>query len=523
MRIKHLFSLVLSVIFFATAAQAAYAVPVRTYGGVTPDAGIYTLKAENGGLGNLAPNSSATVDSYLFQCRASGSDACSTSHNSDATLVNKWQNYVTVPQLGSSATQVKHAIGPLPYGQCGRIQYDQGINGIDGAIGGWVYDFGRDCSNTIAQNATCSSQQPINTQFRLTGNGGWISGNDMNGVNLRTGQQIDVNCFAKNGSALLEGGAIDVTSPDGRTNRLANSSELRAMNLLQTGTYTFTCSSTTIASCSDTDSFRVNAVGTTTPSPYPTPAASPTPNPTPNPTPTPNATPNPQVSTCDSLQVVGGNNSLVPAKVTLRARGSDNKGNIQAYRYYFGDGTRVETTDAEITHEYNMSGTFIARVDVKDSVGNYKSSNSCEAAVYVTPSSVESHKNGCSDVFVTADNGAKAPSTVKFTITGYDNKGNIQGYKLDFGNGIVKESDGRTFEQRYDKTGTYPIRAYVKNSSGEWVGGSESCSRNVTIGSTKPLYQQPSTGTPAALPLFGLGSGAVGVVLEVSRRKLRGS
>lgn len=516
---RFVFSLLLSVGFLAAAARPAYAVPVRTYGSVTPELGRYTLKSETTGNGNFAPGSSATVDSYLYQCKSAGTAACSTEHNSDATLANKWQNYVGVPELNQSSIEVRNQIGKLPFGQCGRIQYDQGIVGVPGAIGGWVYNFGKDCAGAPAQTTTqgnaCTSQQPVNTQFRLSGNGGWVSGNDMTGLNLKTGQNIDVNCFAKNGSALLEGGFIDLRKPDGSVVRVSSTAELRNVTLDQVGQYTYTCSSATINSCADADSFSVSAAVTASPSPVPTPVA------TPATSPTPSATPIAQVSSCDNLQVTGGNSSNIPAKVTLRARGSDNKGNIQAYRYYFGDGTRVETTDAEVTHEYTVSGTFVARVDIKDSLGNYKSSNACEAYVYVNPSSVESHKYGCSDVYVTADNGAKAPSLVKFDVTGYDNKGNIQGYKLDFGNGIVKESNGRTFEQRYDTSGTFPIRAYVKNSSGEWVGGTDTCTRTVTIGSSRPLTRQPSTGVPTALPLLGLGSGTIGVVLEVVRRKFR--
>jgi len=509
MRTRLIFSLVLSIGFLLSAAQAVYAVPVRTYGSISPTQGAYRLKSENGGNGNLSPNSSVTVDSYLFQCKSAGTDGCSTQHNSDATLVTKWSNYVTVPQLNSSSDEVRHSISSLPYGQCGRIQYDQGITGIDGAVGGWVHNFGSDCPNTPPQAATCSSQQPVNTQFRLSGNSGWVSGADMNGLNLRTGQQIDVNCFAKNGAAQLEGAVIDVKRPDGSVIRATTTPQLLNGTLTQVGQYTFTCSSSTINSCSDVDTLTVATVGTASPSPVPSPS------------PTPSPTPNPQVSSCDSLQVISGNNSNVPAKVVLRARGSDNRGNIQAYRYYFGDGTRVETTDSEVTHEYNVSGTFMARVDIKDSVGNYKSSSTCEAQVYVNSSSVETHKSACSDIFVTADNGAKAPSLVKFDLTGYDNKGNIQGYKIDFGNGVIKESTGRTFEQRYETSGTYPVKAYIKNSKGEWVGGNETCSRTITIGSSRPLTTQPSTGTPTALPLLGIGSGAAGVIIEVARRKLR--
>jgi len=315
---RFIFSLILSIGILAAAAQSVYAVPVRTYGSVAPDIGKYILKSENAGNGNFAPNSSVSIDSYLFQCKSAGTDACSTQHINDAALVQKWQNYVTVPQLNSSSSEIKHNIGALPYGQCGRIQYDQGVVGIDGAIGGWVYNFGKDCDGATNQTSTCSAQQPINTQFRLSGNGGWVSGNDMTGLNLKTGQQIDVNCFAKNGSALLAGGVIDMRKPDGTVVRASSNAELRNLSLTQVGQYSFTCSSTTIASCSDADALSVTSLGTATPTPLPTPVPTPIPTPLPTPrvSPTPSPTPHPQVSTCDSLQVVGGNNSHVPAKVT---------------------------------------------------------------------------------------------------------------------------------------------------------------------------------------------------------------
>lgn len=513
-------ALFLSFGLWTAATEVAYAVPVRTYGGVNSKSGFYKLKSENGGNGNLTPGSTVTVDSYLFQCKSSGTDACSTQHNVDAVLVQKWQNNLTVPNLNGVSPQVSHSYGNLPFGMCGRVQYDQGVVGVDGAIGGWVYDFGQDCpetTTTLAQNLTCSSQRQINTQFRPSGNGAWVSGADMSDASLRTGQQVDVNCFAKTGAALLAGGVIDVKSPDGQKTRVSNTAELRNFALTQTGRYTFTCSSTAIDNCADTDTFTVRAVNAS-PTPSPSPRSTPTPRPTPQPSPTPGVS---HRSTCDKLDVVEGNDANVPAKVKLKAFGSDNKGAIQAYRFYFGDGTRLETTNQEVTHEYTSSGKFTARVDIKDSLGNYVGSDACEAEVRVKSSSVESHKYGCSDLFISADNGAKAPSLVKFTITGYDNKGNLQGYKLDFGNGVVKESDGRTFEQRYDRSSTYPIKAYVKNSSGEWIGGNDSCQRSIVIGSSTPLQHQPSTGTPTALPLFGLGSGVAGVMLEVARRKLR--
>jgi hypothetical protein len=121
-------------------------------------------------------------------------------------------------------------------------------------------------------------------------------------------------------------------------------------------------------------------------------------------------------------------------------------------------------------------------------------------------------------MFVTANNGGRAPSTVKFTVTGYDNKGSVSQYKLDFGNGVVKESEGQTFEQLYDKSGTYVVRGYIKNSKGEWVTN-DTCKRTMTIGSTQPLVVQPSTGTPTFLPILGISSGAIGMGLELLRRR----
>jgi hypothetical protein len=503
---KILFSLVCAFLFILASASTAYAVPVRTYGGVNATSGNYYLQSDNTGNGNLNPGSQVTVDSYVFQCKSSGSAACSTEWNSDATLVQKFQNTVTVPGLNQRTSQITHTFS-LPYGQCGRVQYDQGIVGIPGAVGGWVYDFGRSCDNaspapSASPSLSCSGQLPVLIQFRTANTGQWQSGSSF-GTSLRPNQAIDINCFAKNGTALLDGGYIDVTLPDGQHSRVSNTAEARNYVLNQGGSYNFTCASSTMSSCTSADYLSVNL------------------NPTPRPHHEPQQPATSQQSSCNSLQVVGGNNSLVPAKVTLRTSASDNKGNIQSYRYYFGDGQQQETTQAEVQHDYNVSGNFIARVDVKDSQGNWKTNSSCETTVYVQSSSIESAKSDCSDVYITADNGGKVPSKVTFNVTGYDNKGSIQAYKVDFGNGVAKESNASYFEQVYDRPGTYPIYAYIKNSSGNWVGGDDSCYKTLTIGSNRPLTVQPSTGTPTALPLLGFGSGIIGLSIEAIKRKIK--
>ncbi len=364
-------------------------------------------------------------------------------------------------------------------------------------------------TTTTTSAGSCSDQQIVLIQFQKPGASSWQGGSSFTNQNLQKGQQINVNCFAKTGSALLAGGYIDMTDPNGQTRRVSDTSELRNYSVDLSGTYSFTCRSATINDCTSSDSFVVQGsnppVQTNPPVQSQPPAAMPQPA--------------PQRSSCENLEIAGGNNSLVPATVTLRARGYDNKGNIQRYRFFFGDGQQVESDQPEVSHQYNVSGNFVARADVKDTQGNWKTSSSCETTVTVQSAPVESYKYGCSNVYITADNNSRAPSKVTFEVTGYDNKGNLQAYNLDFGNGITKESTGRSFEQIYTSAGTYVINAYVKNSQGNWIGDDASCRRTVTIGSNTPLTSQPSTGTPTFIPVAGAMSGILGLSVQVLKKK----
>jgi hypothetical protein len=343
---------------------------------------------------------------------------------------------------------------------------------------------------------SCSAQMPVNTQFRRSGQSAWVSGADITASGLTQNTQIDVNCFAKNGTALLSNANIEISYPSG-INVTSVGPELRNFVLGASGNYSFRCYSSNNTSCNNTDNLSVAFPSTAVGGGQ---AAA-------------------NTSSCDDLTIASGNSGLVPAKVTLRARASDDLGNIQRYKFYFGDGTTQETDQPEIQHTYESSGSFIARADVKDSQGNWKTSSRCEARVSVRPSRVESHRAGCSDLYITTKNGVQAPATIGFRVTGYDNKGNLQQYKLDFGNGITKESNGETFEQLYDKAGTYTVKAYVKDSQGNWRGGEGSCKRNVYI-STKPLTSQPKTGTPTTITLLAITSGVAAVGFYMAQRRL---
>lgn len=236
--------------------------------------------------------------------------------------------------------------------------------------------------------------------------------------------------------------------------------------------------------------------------------------PSPKPSYSPHPSPMPAVR-CENLIVASGNNSNIPATVVLRSSISGDENQVKKYRYYFGDGTQEETTNVEISHKYEVSGNFIARVDVMDANGRWINSPACETPVTVKASSLESHKSSCSDLYVTVNNSGVAPATVSFSVSGYDNKDGIKKYKLDFGNGVVKESDGRTFEQSYEIAGNYTVKAYVLDSENNWKGGEESCKKTFTITNANqpPLKGQPETGAPTVFlltSLAGLGLGGVG-------------
>ncbi len=238
-----------------------------------------------------------------------------------------------------------------------------------------------------------------------------------------------------------------------------------------------------------------------------------TPTPTPKPTPTPI-----HKSSCEDLQITGGNNKSVPAKVTLLAKASDSKGDIQKYQYYFGDGQKVETPDREVTHEYEASGKFMATVYAQDSTGKWITSNRCEALVTVKPNSVESHKADCSDLFLTVDNSGRAPATVTARVTGYDNRGDLKRYKVEYEEGDTKETESSTFHHTYTKAGTYTVRAYVLDSTEHWRGGDDECKKTITISGT-PLTTQPKTGASTAFTVSGIAASLSGIGAWIVKKR----
>lgn len=396
----------------------------------------------------------------------------------------------------------------------------------------YIVWYSGDCSTTTPSNplpqSSCQDYQPIDTQFRQSGTSVWVGGSTITANTYQPGSRIDVNCFAKNGSALLPGARILVKEPNGTERVISNSASAYRYEIKQAGTHEFRCESTTLNACSNTDSFSAIA----SPPASCNQTCSATQACQDGLTCSNGKCRNPQCTkesscgcqdtyqaACEDLTVVSGNNERIPTKVTLRARASDNQGNIQKYRFFFGDGTQTESDSAEVQHTYEISGYFIARVDVKNSKGVWITGDQCESRVTVKPARLETHKLDCSDVFITSGNHEKAPITAKFKVTGYDNKGDIKKYKLDFGNGVEKEADGNEFEQVYNQSGTYTIKGYVQDSAGNWKGGEDDCKTTLYI-ETARVTKQPDTGTPTNLTIAAIFSGVLGSVLLMRRYAL---
>ncbi|HUD19034.1 MAG TPA: PKD domain-containing protein [Patescibacteria group bacterium] len=220
-------------------------------------------------------------------------------------------------------------------------------------------------------------------------------------------------------------------------------------------------------------------------------------------------------SSCTSLSVTKGNNSLIPATVSFAAQGTDSAGPISDYLYYFGDGQEAESPSNTIDHRFDISGSFTAKVFIKDAAGNWKSSSTCETTVSVSASPLETQKSACSNLFILSGNYTQAPSTVTFRVTGYDNKGGIKQYKVDFGNGQTQESTNGLFSSTYNTAGTYTIHGYVLDSQNIWTGANDTCTRTLYI-ETQSLTSQPNTGSPTWFTIVAIVGGITGISLVLS-------
>lgn len=350
-----------------------------------------------------------------------------------------------------------------------------------------------------------------------------------------TANTCNRGCNTGNGTCSAGTSSVVKYTCDGRVNECRNneSSFSSAQSLagtacgktVQIDVFDKTCRQNGNWTCNEANlkDYMVWYSGDCAPLPSLTPTKTPTQIPTKTPTSSPSKTPTPtptviiEPTTCDSLTIVRGNNAFAPETVTLSARASDPHGAIQRYRFFFGDSKQEESTNNEISHRYESGGSFSARVEALDSRGAWITSNTCQTTVTLKSLPIEGHKAECAGIFIREGNYTQAPTRATFEVIGFDNKGSIQQYKVDFGQGLVRESGSNSFQQVYDTPGTYTIRGYIKDSQGNWTGNTDICTKQLYI-NTKPLTTQPSTGTPTSVTIFAIGSGVLGLLLFLTRK-----
>lgn len=139
------------------------------------------------------------------------------------------------------------------------------------------------------QAAGSCNENPVNVQFRkYTGKETpWIAGNKLKSI--KVGDKIDVNCFAKNGAALLSKGKFTVSLNSSDMNRgekitipssaQKSPQEIRGYKLEKPGNYRFFCEQQGNPNCSDGDDIKVTGSAAASPSPSPAATASPTASP----------------------------------------------------------------------------------------------------------------------------------------------------------------------------------------------------------------------------------------------------
>ncbi|MEN8252862.1 MAG: hypothetical protein ABFQ62_00580 [Patescibacteria group bacterium] len=115
-------------------------------------------------------------------------------------------------------------------------------------------------SQDIRQQASGCSENPVNVEFRkYTGKDepGWKDG--VKFKNVEVGDKFDVNCFARNGSALLSAGKFTVKLGGKQTSipssAFKTSTEVRGWQIDKPGAWAFTCSNS--KGCSNTDTITV--------------------------------------------------------------------------------------------------------------------------------------------------------------------------------------------------------------------------------------------------------------------------
>ncbi|MFW5753611.1 MAG: PKD domain-containing protein [Marinilabiliaceae bacterium] len=159
--------------------------------------------------------------------------------------------------------------------------------------------------------------------------------------------------------------------------------------------------------------------------------------------------------------VASSTSGTTPFEVTFDASGSyDEDGDVESYKWDFGDGTEETTTNATITHVYESEGNFPVKLTVIDNEsasGSYSDANIRVSAPNVSPTAS----------FNSSVTSGKRPLTVEFDAGGSsDPDGDIALYEWSFGDGTPSVY-GETVSHTFTEAGDFQVTLTVHDNEAE--------------------------------------------------------
>jgi PKD repeat protein len=145
-------------------------------------------------------------------------------------------------------------------------------------------------------------------------------------------------------------------------------------------------------------------------------------------------------------------------RVLFDASASTPQSAITEYSWEFGDGER--DSGRFVDHDYELPGTYVVRLTVRDSFGNQ---NSTSKSLTVTAASTKP-----TALFAILPNPAKANTTVTFDASASRTTADarIEKYTWDFGDGTWTTTTGPVATRSFPAVGAYPIKLFVTDSAG---------------------------------------------------------
>jgi hypothetical protein len=240
-----------------------------------------------------------------------------------------------------------------------------------------------------------------------------------------------------------------------------------------------------------------------------------------------------QGSLCTKLSVASSGR-FVPSVTRFEYSTS---GAVSGYRFEYGNGVvREFETDTEVTsYTYLQPGTYQPTLWVKNSVGEWETSDACKTELTVQGTPLVGQDTECrgldiNDQPVGSGEEVEANTSIKFTVIGQDNKEPIGQYRVNFGDGSVEEQDNNVFYHTYTTNGNYTVQADVKAAGAEeYADDIGWCTRQLVVGrgttptpkpdaqattsgSVDDLVKQPETGPETWILLASIGLLGTGLV-----------